>query len=432
MITNNELCLKVFYNRSILLEEDGTETIFQEGKNSVEAVSRNRLIRDHLENGFLEKRIAACRKGKVINPIDPIHTALLDRLVHSITSEVGRALIGLTILQCCIKAIAPEQCIRLHKGSMSEHHFSWVEGLPMRSLDRNYITPILRKYDLVRLNADGFMMTRSLAENYPYSPIYKANLRGAKQEWIKIVDLLEKKELNAVDSLEYLISLLLNNSNEFNKLADKTIQNLSIFLSTNPQPESIFSRISTYVSSTNYSARVFEIAIHSLMQSYMQLSGEDGFVKPLTQMRSANKKHGNIGDVEIVNSRKSNIIIEAWDAKYGKPYLRDELEELFEKLEIHTEIKIAGFIVDKNLDKREDILRRKQEIEDFFNVKIYLFDFTEWVRYISKRSAISSVELYQLWMTIFVESICQKRRDMAPIDEPSFEWVRFLNETFAL
>ncbi len=37
-------------------------------------------------------------------------------------------------------------------------------------------------------------------------------------------------------------------------------------------------------------------------------------------MRSANKKHGNIGDLEVLE--KSNII-EAWDAKYGKAYLRD-------------------------------------------------------------------------------------------------------------
>jgi hypothetical protein len=36
-------------------------------------------------------------------------------------------------------------------------------------------------------------------------------------------------------------------------------------------------------------------------------------LKPLSQMRSANKKHGNIGDIEILEARQ---IIESWDAKY--------------------------------------------------------------------------------------------------------------------
>ena len=35
-------------------------------------------------------------------------------------------------------------------------------------------------------------------------------------------------------------------------------------------------------------------------------------LKPLSQMRSANKKHGNIGDIELLEDRQ---IVEAWDAK---------------------------------------------------------------------------------------------------------------------
>lgn len=34
-------------------------------------------------------------------------------------------------------------------------------------------------------------MTRSLAENYPYSPVYKANIRGARLEWLSIVEAIE-------------------------------------------------------------------------------------------------------------------------------------------------------------------------------------------------------------------------------------------------
>ena len=61
----------------------------------------------------------------------------------------------------------------------------------MRSLDKTFITPVLRSYDILRTNADGVMMTRSLAENYPYSKLYKAAIRGNRDEWLEIIDLLE-------------------------------------------------------------------------------------------------------------------------------------------------------------------------------------------------------------------------------------------------
>ncbi len=84
----------------------------------------------------------------------------------------------------------------------------------MRTLDKSHITPILREYDLLRLNADGFMMTRSLAENYPYSKLYKAALRGGKSEWPEIVEDLESGELEALIGLKHLIALLINRSNK--------------------------------------------------------------------------------------------------------------------------------------------------------------------------------------------------------------------------
>ncbi|OQX14013.1 MAG: hypothetical protein BWK73_10625 [Thiothrix lacustris] len=48
--------------------------------------------------------------------LDEQYQALLTKLADSVTSEVGRALVDLTVLQLTIKAISPEQNIRLHKG----------------------------------------------------------------------------------------------------------------------------------------------------------------------------------------------------------------------------------------------------------------------------------------------------------------------------
>lgn len=172
--------LEVYLTRSVLFQSEKPPESFGEGAPSPQAKARLQRIKERLDAGYLANLIQACQMpAYMANPLEPQHAGLLSRLVDSVTSEVGRALVGLTVLQLCVKAIEPEQSVRLHKAGGVGSNFSWTEGIPMRVLDKNYITPILRHFDLLRLNLDGFMMTRSLAENYPSiaRPIFSAWLR---------------------------------------------------------------------------------------------------------------------------------------------------------------------------------------------------------------------------------------------------------------
>jgi len=428
-----ELHLEVYGNRSILIEGDGSHVIFLEGQSSKLAQERLNRIKEALRNGFLENRILEIRDGKTPLLDNDTFRQLAEDLVNSLTSEVGRALIGLTILQCCIKSIEPEQSIRLHKASRNGTGFSWTEGISMRSIDREMITPILRKHDLLRLNADGFMMTRSLAENYPYTKVYKAALRGAKEEWLRIVDAIESGEMNASVTLDFILALLVNKSHEFQIEARQTLRVVDEFIALSKDFDDIVEVISSFVGDrdVSYSARIFEVAMHSLMQVLAERDGFEGFLKPLTQMRSANKKHGNIGDIEILEAPNSLLINEAWDAKFGKPHLRDELEELSEKLVMHPETRTVGFVVDSAPDLRQDIQARAADIEQLFNVKIFILSFPEWVNLMSERVGADCGTLGSEWLKAFAESLCQKRRDIAPIDEPSLGWVKQLGAYLA-
>jgi len=175
--------LRVYKDKSELVHSDGHIETFEEGSADQDAIIRYSKIVKTLQEGFLDSLITDCKEnsdGVKDLKIEKQHAELIDALIASVTSEVGRALIGLSVLQLVVKAIEPSQSIRLHKGGRSSYNFSWKGGISMRSLDKNYITPKLRSHGLLKLNADGFMMTRSLAENYPYSPLYKANLRGGK------------------------------------------------------------------------------------------------------------------------------------------------------------------------------------------------------------------------------------------------------------
>ena len=423
--------LRVFPDRSELIHADGSHELFLEGTQTREARQRYQRIEETLANGYLEEQIFICRDlnglERAYYRLADEHRLLLESLVDGMTSEVGRALVGITILQLCIKSVEPAQSIRLHKGSATSNNFSWKDGISMRSLDKRFITPKLRQYDLLRVNADGIMMTRSLAENYPYSVVYKANMRGAKHEWVQIIDLADALVTDPEAALRYLITLLLNRASQFLSSAESMLRSLQAF-GKDASATQIRNLILEHVNSSDHAARLLEIAMHSLMQAMFECGAYPGDeLVPLSQMRSANKKHGNIGDVEI---RRDFKIIESWDAKYGKTYLRDELEELAEKLPMHSDVELAGFVTSSAPDRLHELLPRIADIEAIAGTAIEIKSVDEWLHeHVSKlelEERATDLEVSRKWLRAYGESLAQKRRHTAPIDEPCHEWVNSL------
>ena len=426
-----EPVLHVFNDRSVLYNSKGEASEFKEGRLSTEAKERIEKLKDSLTKGYLKDKIEKAQDPQIeLAEIEEDKLKAIQDLVDSVTSEVGRAIIGLSVLQLTIKSIIPEQSIRLHKGSNSAT-FSWVEGVPMRVIDKYHITPTLREYGLLRLNADGFMMTRSLAENYPYSNLYKAAIRGAKDEWTKITDWLENDELDAENGLMHLLVFLNNRSETFKKSVLRLEQVTEKYLTKNRTFEEILSLLEKFIHDSTYSARIFEIAIHALYQVFDEFHVVDGYLKPISQMRSANKKHGNIGDIEITGTDGGMDIIESWDAKYGKTYLRDELEELSDKLGAHPQCSICGFITDVTPNKKDEIIERSKEISVIHETEIVIVKFSEWALNQIKRYGLDKDTIGVNWMKAIVECISQKRREIAPIDEPTGEWVEYLEKVLS-
>ena len=420
---NNEPRIIVYKDKSVLYDGHGNRSIFTEGKQSQDAKDRYKKIKKELDNGFLDKIYSHVNAGMTIDEdkLPKEYQDVLKKLVNDITSEKGRALVVLTIIQLTIKAISPEQSIRLHKSSKNSNDFSWNEGISMRQLDSNYITPFLRKYNLLKLNKFGAFLTRSLAENYPYSSLYKARFRADKADWITVVDAVETSSINAMEALIYMLSLLRNQSVHFKEIA-KEAHELAEKIANTVNFSAIQHLIFKIVTESGYKARIFEVAIHSLLQALQENHYLEGTLAPMTQMRSANKKHGNVGDAEIYSGK---VLIESWDAKYGKEYLRDELEELNDKLLTHPDMKLAGFITDKQPTVDSEIQNRVAEISDNNSIAIHIYSFDEWVNYEIKDIPSSELPIIgKEWLLYFVDSLGQKRREMAPIDEPTEEWLK--------
>lgn len=139
-------------------------------------------------------------------------------------------------------------------------------------------------------------------------------------------------------------------------------------------------------------------------------------------MRSANKKHGNIADIELMGDGK---IIESWDAKYGKSYLRDELEELNDKILEHDGVQEVGFVSSDAPKIDDEVKDRLLEIEELHGIRIHILSLDEWVKIQLNRAAglASEEQIAKNWITAYTESLALKRPRQAPIDEPCYQWL---------
>lgn len=347
---------------------------------------------------------------------------------------MGRALVDIFVLQLVVKAICPEQDVRLHKGNNNRSAFSWEEGISMRSIDQSYIGPSLRHHELLRLNRFGGFMSRSFAENYPYTRFYKAEIRGAKklgkQRWLQIIDDLENRKIDPTITLLYVLQLLWKYSEAFKSLVERTLNSLEAWIGRREYYSigDITHLIKQHIEKSETRDRLLEVAIHSSLQALEELDVDlGGNLKPLMPMRTANLKHGNIGDIEVLSGK---LPVEAWDAKYDQPYLSDALEELVEKIQHFDVAELRfGYILFPNKKAYAEVDRKIEEIDEQFGLKIQMLSFDEWVQEQLARSqeiGISEEILAKAWLRAYAESLGQKRRDQAPIDEPTFDWIASL------
>jgi hypothetical protein len=97
---------------------------------------------------------------------------------------------------------------------------------------------------------------------------------------------------------------------------------------------------------------------------------------------------------------------------------------LAENLGDHSETCVAGFVVNSKPNLKSDVEDRRKELEELHDVVIHVFSFEQWVTQMRNRADdVSEDVIAKQWIIAFVESICQKRRTEAPIDEPCDVWV---------
>jgi hypothetical protein len=284
------------------------------------------------------------------------------------------------------------------------------------------------------MNRYGAFMTRTFAENYPYTLFYKAEIAGAKrrgkQGWLLLIDELEMGRVDAEAALLYVLQLLWKASEAFTRLVSELLERLDAWMARPIRLSTgeVAALLQRHIERSEACARLLEVALHALLQALEELHVDlGGTLKPLMPMRTANLKHGNVGDVEVL---AGDLVVEAWDAKYDQPYLSDALDELVEKLRGRdlSELRF-GYVLLPAKKVYPEVERKIGAIAEQFGVIIRVLAFDEWVHEQSLRGQAighSEAAIACAWLRAYAESLTLRRIDKAPIDEPTLEWVKSL------
>jgi hypothetical protein len=80
----------------------------------------------------------------------------------------------------------------------------------------------------------------------------------------------------------------------------------------------------------------------------------------------------------------------------------------------------------------DELKPRYEEIEEIYGISLEVLTFEEWIEeqfeHALTEETVSEQELAVAWMTAYTESLAQQRREIAPIDEPCYQWLLTLKE----
>lgn len=341
------MCLIIQHDADVFIYTEGDKVHIEtfsklRDRKPSQAVSKEIISALNPDGGFLDnhlnKAIEMYNRGK-----DPFKDPRLGEegqscvraIVEGYQGEKGRALYVHSVLVSSIKAVRPEQDIRLHKSR-------WVDGINMRTIDKKCVTAWFNSRKMgVKLNTDGVFMTRTLADNYPYVPLFQADMKGPKDEWLCLIDGLQRRKIDPSAALRALLLGALQRYVDFSEMGQRSRKLLSDDYSINEAHHLISKHIS---SRSSGGARLLELAIHTWMQCAYEAGlpipwlGGPRSPAPIKPMRSPDKKAGHIGDIQFPHAEfedvKGKRFIEyAIDAKHDISTVGPEIERMLTHIE---------------------------------------------------------------------------------------------------
>lgn len=204
------------------------------------------------------------------------------------------------------KYLNPEQDIRYHQKKQQN-------GFSGRSFDTKYVTPVLRKLGLPSMGESGWL-TRSLEQDAPYDKNYPGAIACVKNQFLNVVDYLQKNKEKALNLLRLLLNAVdkirQGNKIEINPLENP--ENLTIDKIINALTQHFLFHYGTH-----NGAKLPVLAFHSIYSSLIKelKRYDDCYLAPLSSLTACDRTNKASGDIEIF---RNDSIFESIEIKLDK------------------------------------------------------------------------------------------------------------------
>lgn len=249
--------------------------------------------------------------------------ALLGDALYAIVEElasVKHAARGIVITLAGFKAICPQQDIRAHKAE-------YPGGFSARAIDNAVTVPFLQGRSLYyNVETHWLSQTFSFAGPYTRDLVLKTTPKKAGKLMIDVVNAVE--EANSTDVaravLERILAALIEDRNRSRVELEKP-QNLSIDQVVGLLDGHFLSRYA------KNAPRLPQVAMYAMYECIMPtVARYSGMVlKPLERMKSADRKSGSVGDIDV---NKGDLPFEAVEIKFQVAITREHVAEAIQKI----------------------------------------------------------------------------------------------------
>jgi DNA (cytosine-5)-methyltransferase 1 len=256
------------------------------------------------------------------------------------------------------KIIHPQQDIRCHQSTMRG-------GFSGRTIDTQYITPILKQLGLPAMAESGWL-TRSLEQPYPYLLSYEGKIsnKEVKQAFLHLLDFIENNHQKA----EIILKILLN------KIIIKTKSNqIKIIKIDKNEKFDIKTMINCLQTHFNYKyntrggSKLPVIAFYAIYQSLInELDRYKNFyLKELGSHTASDRTSKTACDISIIK-QIDHQILEVLEIKYGK---KIDLNMVINAKEKIFKFNPERYYIFSSLDiKKSDLDNVNQEIENIAKI----------------------------------------------------------------
>ena len=258
---------------------------------------------------------------------------------------------GAAITLAIYKILHPEQDIRSHKSE-------YKGGFSARGVDTYVTVPFLRDNGLP-YNVETHWLSQTLSYAAPYTPdlVLKTVPKKAGPDFITTVNLIESSADNS-DRIKKILILMLEKMIEERNKGNSPLtkpKNLSI--------DEVMTLLHKHFSHSyeKNAPRLPQVAIYAIYKCLMEdVDRYSEFeLKPLERMKTANRKSGTVGDIDLW---KDGRPIEAVEIKFEIPINHSHVNEAMQK--VLTESVERYFILSTaapDPDEADEIQRLKED-----------------------------------------------------------------------